>query len=257
MSHTYIGATAFLMLFLVGAADGTTEVVYDTLIQLNVARRVQGGVFAVSASVQNVGMVAGLLAAPVLAHREAGAAPRVAAVALAASGLVAAATLVRRVPAHADTLEPAVEETPQAPAALNDVVGPVALGGRHVELGELLSGQVAVVIVVEPDYDVPSADWQELVQGLDAGAAEHGGTVACTRPTAEVTRALGPAVHGGIYVVDSERVLRFAFAAPEAGEAIPASFVLSRLSRLAHAVAQEPAVRVVRTALSAGVVAVD
>ncbi len=260
MSHTYIGATAFLMLFLVGAADGTTEVVYDTLIQLNVARRVQAGVFAVSSSVQNIGMVAGLLAAPVLAHREPGAAPRIAAVALAASGLVAAVTLVRRVPAHADILEPAAETQELAatngPAALNEVVGLLPLG-RDVELDELLAGRTAVVVVVEPDYDVPSEEWQELVQGLDAGAAEHGAVVAWTRPTADVTSALGEAVHGGIYVVDSERILRFAYAASQTGEAIPASFVLSRLSRLTHAGPPEPAVRIVRTTLPAGVVAGD
>lgn len=256
MSHTYVGATAFLMLFLVGAADGTTEVVYDTLIQLNVARRVQAGVFAVSGSVQNAGMVVGLLAAPVLAHRAAGAAPRVAAVALAASGLVAALTLIRRVPAHADSLQPAVDVPAESRAALNEVVGPVALG-RDVELGELLAGRVAVVIVVEPDYDVPSEGWQELVQGLDAGAPEHGAAVAWTRPTAEVTRALGEAVHGGIYVIDSQRVLRFAYAASEAGEAIPASFVLSRLSRLAHAVPPDPVVQVVRTTPTPGLVAGD
>lgn len=254
MSHTSIGATAFLMLFLVGAADGTTEVVYDTLIQLNVPRRVQAGVFAVSQSVQNVGMLAGFVAAPLLARHEAGVAPRVAAAALAMSGVVAAVTLIRRVPAHADILEPAAEPAAAAPAALNEVVGLLPLG-RDVELGELLTGHVAVVVVVEPDYEVPSEGWQELVQGLDGGAPEHGAVVAWTRPTVETRGALGEAVHGGIYVIDAERVLRFAYAAAECGEAIPASFVLSRLSRLAHAVAQEPAVELVRTVLSP--VAVD
>jgi hypothetical protein len=126
-----------------------------------------------------------------------------------------------------------------------------------VELEELLAGRTAVVVVVEPDYDVASDAWQELVRGLDAGAAEHGAAVAWTRPSGEVSRAVGEAVHGGVYVVDAERVLRFAYAAAEAGEAIPASFVLSRLSRLAPAAAAEPAIHVVRTTLTPGVVAGD
>ena len=256
MAHTTVGATAFLMLFLVGAADGTTEVVYDTLVQLNVARRMQAGVFALTSSVQNAGMVVGLLAAPALAHVGAGVAPRYAAAALAVAGVVAAVTLIRRVPAHSDILEPAADDPAVVPASLNEAVGPLPLG-RDVELGELLAGRVAAVVVVEPDYDVPSDAWQELVQGLDAGAAEHGAVVAWTRPSATVSAALGEAVHGGIYVVDAERILRFAYAAAEAGEAIPASFVLSRLSRLARAVPAEPVVHVMRTTLSPGIVAGD
>ena len=40
--------------------------VYDTLIQLHVRRDLRAGVFAVAESVQNLGMVAGMAAAPVL-----------------------------------------------------------------------------------------------------------------------------------------------------------------------------------------------
>jgi hypothetical protein len=62
-------------------------------------------------------------------------------------------------------------------------------------------------------------------------------------------------VHGGVYVIDSDRVLRFAFSAGEAGQAIPASFVLSRLARLAKTAPTDLEVRVVQTTLSPGIVA--
>ncbi len=61
-----VRATAFLMLFFLGVADGATEIVYDTLFQLELRRNVQAGVFALASSVQNGGMIVGLAAAPLL-----------------------------------------------------------------------------------------------------------------------------------------------------------------------------------------------
>ena len=97
ISHSTVTATVFLMLFLVGATDGITEVVYDTLIQLHVRRDLRAGVFAVAESVQNLGMVAGMAAAPVLVSiNSAGWAVRVAAVGCAGGAALAGFALVRR-----------------------------------------------------------------------------------------------------------------------------------------------------------------
>jgi MFS family permease len=96
-SHSASLTTAYLLLFLLGAADGTTEVVRDTLIQLHSAASIRAAVFAVSGSIQMLGMIVGLVAAPVLlAHATTGTVLRVAAAALVASALVAAVGLVSR-----------------------------------------------------------------------------------------------------------------------------------------------------------------
>jgi len=58
--------TAFLAAFMLGAADGVTEVAHDTLIQLNTPRDLRAGVFAMANSIERGGMVLGVLAAPVL-----------------------------------------------------------------------------------------------------------------------------------------------------------------------------------------------
>ena len=66
LSDTTIQATAYLFLFLLGAADGTTEVVYDTLFQARLPRRVLGGAFALAAAIQRTGMIVGFVLAPAL-----------------------------------------------------------------------------------------------------------------------------------------------------------------------------------------------
>lgn len=97
ISHSTVTATAFLVLFLVGATDGITEVVYDTLIQLHVRRDLRAGVFAVAESVQNLGMVAGMAAAPVLVSLySAAAAVQIAAVGCLCGGVLAGVALIRR-----------------------------------------------------------------------------------------------------------------------------------------------------------------
>jgi hypothetical protein len=56
--------TAYLTLFLVGACDGATEVIYDTVLQLRLPAQLRSSAFAVAAAVQNGGMIVGLAAAP-------------------------------------------------------------------------------------------------------------------------------------------------------------------------------------------------
>jgi predicted MFS family arabinose efflux permease len=59
--------TAYLLLFLLGASDGITEVVYDTLMQLSAPPRIRAGVFALAAAIKNTGMVIGFSAAALAA----------------------------------------------------------------------------------------------------------------------------------------------------------------------------------------------
>jgi MFS family permease len=66
LSDTTIEATAYLFLVLLGACDGTTEVVYDTLFQARLPRHLLGGAFAVAAAIQRTGMIFGFVLAPVL-----------------------------------------------------------------------------------------------------------------------------------------------------------------------------------------------
>ena len=97
LSHSTSVTTAYLLLFLLGAADGTTEVVRDTLIQLYTAPSIRAAVFAVSGSIQMGGMIAGLAAAPVLlGSAGTGTLLRVAAAAMVASAVVAGIGLATR-----------------------------------------------------------------------------------------------------------------------------------------------------------------
>jgi diguanylate cyclase (GGDEF)-like protein/PAS domain S-box-containing protein len=66
LARTPLAETAYLLLFLLGAADGTTEVTYDTIVQTSTRSGQRAGVFAVAAAVQNGGMILGLAAAPLL-----------------------------------------------------------------------------------------------------------------------------------------------------------------------------------------------
>jgi predicted MFS family arabinose efflux permease len=95
LSDTTIQATTYLLLFLLGAADGTTEVVYDTLFQARLARNMLGGAFAASAAIQRVGMILGFLVAPLLLGFGSTTALVLAAAICAIGAVLAAAALVR------------------------------------------------------------------------------------------------------------------------------------------------------------------
>ena len=66
LAGTTAQSTAYLFLFLLGASDGTTEVVYDTLFQARFPRGMLAGAFAAAAAIQRMGMIVGFLLAPVL-----------------------------------------------------------------------------------------------------------------------------------------------------------------------------------------------
>jgi hypothetical protein len=131
---------AYLALFMFGAADGITEVVRDSLIQLNTQRSVRSGVFAVVNSVQTGGMIIGLAVAPLVAHRfSSGTSLRIVALGCVASGLVAGVCLVGRGGDSGETLQMAAAGVP-AGGELGAAVTGFGLrdrDGAKVALGEL------------------------------------------------------------------------------------------------------------------------
>jgi hypothetical protein len=95
LSDTTVEATAYLFLFLLGACDGTTEVVYDTLFQARLPSRVLGGAFAVAAAIQRSGMILGFVLAPVLLGLGTMTALKIAGAVCLGGALVAGVALVR------------------------------------------------------------------------------------------------------------------------------------------------------------------
>jgi MFS family permease len=86
-------ATAYLMLFLIGASDGTTETTYDTLFQRHLPDDVRAGVFALAGSVQTTGMIVGLSVAPLVAAAGGAAALRLSAVGCLVGAAIAAGSV--------------------------------------------------------------------------------------------------------------------------------------------------------------------
>ena len=86
-------ATAYLMLFLVGASDGTTETIYDTLFQRQLPTDVRAGVFALAGSVQTTGMIVGLSLAPLVASSAGASALRLSALGCIAGAVIAAVSV--------------------------------------------------------------------------------------------------------------------------------------------------------------------
>ena len=96
LSDTAIEATAYLFLFLLGACDGTTEVVYDTLFQARLPRQLLGGAFAVAAAIQRTGMILGFVLAPVLLGLGPTTALEISGAVCVSGAVVAGAALIRR-----------------------------------------------------------------------------------------------------------------------------------------------------------------
>jgi MFS family permease len=86
-------ATAYLMLFLIGASDGTTETIYDTLFQRQLPTDARAGVFALAGSVQTTGMIVGLSLAPLVASSAGASALRLSALGCIAGALIAAVSI--------------------------------------------------------------------------------------------------------------------------------------------------------------------
>jgi MFS family permease len=281
LSDSRTAPIAYLMLFLFGASDGITEVVRDSLIQLNTERRLRMGVFAMVNSVQTIGMVVGLALAPLIADRFAtGQTLRVVAVGCLVSGVVAGVCLVGGGDADAmlDEDDQAEQSVPVVSGELGSPVPAIQLvgaDGRSVTLARLAAPGPAVVVLAGRRRDDGSVEMlRELAGHLPAGSClcvvsrrdsevgKHAEAVRlatwlrdssgeCFRALRVVDRRRGRC--GGVFVVDADGVLRFAFRLEKDGDWIPAGFVLSRLRRLAPA---EPEVRVVRTDLHAAIEAI-
>jgi MFS family permease len=106
--------TAFLAMFVLGAADGVTEVAHDTLIQRHTPRRMLAGAFAMISSIERAGMIAGVLAAPlVVSATSPQTAVHVAGALMLCGAAIAGVCLIRPFP-------PAVRRPP-SPVADHDV----------------------------------------------------------------------------------------------------------------------------------------
>jgi predicted MFS family arabinose efflux permease len=262
---------AYMAVFLFGASDGVTEVVRDSLIQLNTRREVRSGVFAMVNSIQTGGMVVGLAAAPVIADRMGpGATIRVVAAGCVVSAIVAAVCLVGRGGAD-EVLDGPVEE-PSRSGDLGVAVAAFTLhdgAGTALTLQELtVSGPAVIVLDGAGKVDESRVSMlREIAEGMPAGArlvvvgdrrSTLGQRVEAVRvgawlrdPSGEAYNALrvprGRRVRdAGVFVIDGDGVLRLAYRSGGQDEWIPASFVLSRLRRLMPAEAE---IRVLRTEL--------
>jgi MFS family permease len=204
IAHSHVQTTILLMIFLLGASDGTTEVVYDTLVQRHTPRAILGGVFAIASSIQVVGMMVGLAAAPfLLAHTSVPALLRTAAVACVCGAAIAAVALVgsRGLGAPDESIdEPAIAPSggPQVLVAFGGAAGP----DRHAMV-------------------------EQLTQSLPTLGARL--RMVSERHSENALESRG---HGGVWIVDDDSSVRFTFAAENPGEWIPAGVVIARLRRL-------------------------
>jgi MFS family permease len=272
LSYATTVPIAYLALFLFGAADGVTEVVRDSLIQLNTQRSVRSGVFAVVNSVQTVGMIIGLAVAPLVADRfTSGTSLRIVALGCVTSGVLAGVCLVGRGGGAGEMLQVAAAEVPAG--ELGAAVAGFELrdgDGAKVELGELTANGPAVLVLAGRGGgdEERAAMLHDLAEGLPASVRLAVVSRSRSRlgEQAEAVRvdwlrdaggtcfaALGVpcgrrAADAGVFVIDGEGVLRLAYRTSSTQEWIPAAFVLSRVRRLLPA---DPDIRVLRTQLGA------
>lgn len=273
LSHASTVPIAYLALFLLGASDGITEVVRDSLIQLNTERRVRTGVFALVNSVQTVGMVVGLALAPLIADRfTTGTTLRIVAVGCVVSGIVAGVSLVGG-GEGSDMLHEDADPADSVSGDLGVAVVPFELrdrGHQPVTLGELTAAGPVVVVMAgaggsedacltmmrETAAQLPPGCRLVVVSRRDSKLGQRAAAVRIADwlrdPSGDAYRALRVAQgrrtrDAGVFVIDGGGVLRFAYRSADSGDWIPASFVVSRLRRL---VPDQPEVRVVRTELS-------
>jgi predicted MFS family arabinose efflux permease len=264
--------TAFLAAFMLGAADGVTEVAHDTLIQLNTPRELRAGVFAMANSIERGGMVLGVLAAPLLLNgRSPETVVRLSTGLLLVGAGIAAIGLVRRI-----ATDEALDEKAAGaePGSVGHAVSAFELSdGDHEPVpvaGLATSGAVALVVLGRSEDRERESMVRELADGLRESAfplvvVAEGSAIAerlaasrtarvLEDPSGAAHRALGIPVRGlrrrsrgGAFVIDAGLVVRFAFVPTEDDQWIPASFVLGRMARMAPAAPLE--VQLLRTDL--------
>jgi MFS family permease len=111
-----VPAMILLLLFALGVSDGTTETAYDTVVQAQTPQSLRGRVFAVAGAVQQSGMVAGFIAAPVVQSLFGGAALPTSSVALGGAALLGILVIGNRRAVQA-AQPPRTTEAPWMPAA--------------------------------------------------------------------------------------------------------------------------------------------
>ena len=136
---SHVPATLLLLLFVLGVSDGTTETAYDTVVQTDTPQSLRGRVFALAGAIQQSGMVAGFIAAPILQTLFANAALRTSSLALGAAALLGVLVIGDRRAAQA-------VQPPQRTEAL---WAPIALG-RMLPLPAAERGESAW-ITKDPD----------------------------------------------------------------------------------------------------------
>jgi predicted MFS family arabinose efflux permease len=214
IAHSHVQATILLMVLLLGASDGTTEIVYDTLIQRHSPRGILGGVFAIASSVQIGGMMIGLAAAPLLLdHTSVPTVLSTAAGTCLVGAAIAAAALAHR-PDHTPSLRtiaaPSIRTSTDRRPLVLAALGTPAHPDRHAMISQL-------------ERSLPAL-----------GAALR------LVPTGHADPRLGAFRHGGIWVIDEQQVVRFAFTADHANHWIPATFITARLQRLTAGLGASP-----------------
>jgi hypothetical protein len=253
LSHAATLPIAYLALFLMGAADGITEVVRDSLIQLNTRREMRSGVFAMVNSVQTCGMVVGLAASPLIAARmTSGDTIRIVAAGCVVSAIVAAVCLVGR-RGDNDMLD---VTAPSMTAARSGDLGASVMGfsladgdGSSVTLADLTArGPVVLVLAGAGKVDESRvAMLRETAAGLPEGVglvvvgdrrSALGQRVEAVRVARWLRDRSGQAYSAlrvprgrrrrdaGVFLIDGDGVLRLAYRSTGAADWIPASFVL-------------------------------
>lgn len=90
---SHLATTILLLLFLLGLSDGTTETAYDTLVQDLTPRTLRARVFSLAGAIQQMGMVVGILLAPLVQHTRPGTALHSSSIALGGAALIAALSI--------------------------------------------------------------------------------------------------------------------------------------------------------------------
>jgi diguanylate cyclase (GGDEF)-like protein len=150
LSRSTLAETAFLLLFLLGAADGTTEITYDTILQTHTSAGQRAGTFALASAIQNAGMIVGLAVAATLQSHALGVPLLAAAVAVMLGVPLTVATLAFRRRAVCDPPAASIAESlPEGEA-----VSPTAASDYALAVASLLErvAETANVHVYNLEY---------------------------------------------------------------------------------------------------------
>lgn len=190
LSRAPLAETVFLLLFLLGAADGTTEITYDTILQTHTSAGQRAGTFALASAIQNAGMIVGLAAAAIFQSHSHGVSLLVAAVAVLLSVPLTVATLALRRTAVAAPHTGVVSED----AVPEEIVSAPETDADHALAVAGLLGRVAETANVHlynleylPDGTYKCNVWvggaiSSLLGGLPEGMDPEDAWEACVHP---------------------------------------------------------------------------